>query len=81
MSPADIQRALRWITSPESKFPLALVASLSGLSRMQLYRARDGNGITERVQSLLSPLLSDVLSGRVTAYRVRNEWRVTHTEM
>ena len=71
MLPHEIQRALRLITSEafrrERYFPITALAGMSGLSRETIYQARNGNGITKRVAEALSPLLTDVLEGRIVA--------------
>lgn len=80
LSVYEIQHALRLITSPEFKrqgrFPIAVLAQLSGLSRQVIYRARDGYWITDRVTQVLSPLLKAIVSRELVARRGRWHWSV-----
>jgi hypothetical protein len=78
MTPAEVQRALRSITSPAFQrkryFPVTVIAQMAGLSRETVRLARHGLWLTPRVVEALSPILSDVLAGRLVARR--NAWQV-----
>ena len=82
MTAHEIQRSLRLITSKEFRrkqwFPVTVLAQLCGLSRETIYQARAGNSITARVIETLSPLLRDILAGKMTAKR--EAWQVTVKE-
>jgi hypothetical protein len=71
MTPREVQRALRLITSTEFRrqryFPISVLANMSGLSRECIYQARAGNLLTQRVVELLGPLLNDIIAGRMKA--------------
>lgn len=71
MQAHEVQQALRLITSASWKrtkhFPITVLAGMSGLSRQTIYQARAGKGLTQRVVQLLSPLLSDILDGKLLA--------------
>lgn len=73
LSPAEIQRALRLITSPEFKranhFPITVLAHMCGLHRSSIYNARDGRHLTQRLAETLSPVLEDILAGKLQAQR------------
>jgi len=85
MKPHEIQRALRLITSNEfkrnSRFPITVLAEMAGLSRTSIYRARNGTLLTNRVVTVLGPLLKDILSGCSIAYRGRWLWSVAEGKM
>jgi len=71
MTPAEIQRALRLITSKpqRQRFPITALAQLAGLSRETIYQARAGRGLTQRVVEALAPILASVLDGTLRARR------------
>ena len=73
MTPAEVQRALRLITSPTQRrqryFPASVIAALAGLSRTTLYHARAGNRLTPGVVASLAPILTSVLAGKLQAKR------------
>ena len=80
MTKAEITRALRLITSPAFKrdrgrLPIAVLANLAGLSRLTLYRARDGY-VTDGVAELLSPLLEAILANDTRATRRQQRWMI-----
>lgn len=85
MSPSEVQRALRIITSPAWKrtkrFPITVLANLANLSRETVYQARNGQGLTKRVVNVLSPLLTDIVSGRITAEQTGRTWSVRNAGM
>ena len=70
MTKAEVTRALRLVTSQEfrrqRRFPIATLANLAGLSRMTLYRARDGY-VPDRVADVLSPLLEAIAAAPETS--------------
>lgn len=78
MTPHEVQRALRMITSPTwrrtKRFPITVIANMSGLSRMTLYQARNGNRLTKHVVTVLSPILTDILAGKLKA-----RWKAGYT--
>ena len=77
MTAAEIQRALRLITSKpqRQRFPVTTIAQLAGLSRETIYQARAGRGLTERVVEALAPVLRDVLTGSLQACQERRSGR------
>jgi len=81
MQPHEIQRALRLITSTQFKrdrrFPIAVLARLSGLSRAILYEARAGRYLTPRVIASLTPLLTAIIAGALRVERRERTWRVS----
>ena len=85
MNASDVQRALRLITSPEFKrnnrFPITVLANMSGLSRTAIYFARNGKLMTPRMIAVLSPLLTDILNGTSICFRGRWLWSVKQGEM
>lgn len=85
LSPAEIQRALRLITSPEFKrsnrFPMATIAQMAGVDRTSVYNARGGQLITPRIAAALSPILEAILAGKLRVERVNKHWQVkAHNE-
>lgn len=78
MTPAEVQRALRMVTSNEFRrdryFPVSVIANISGLSRECIYQARAGRLLTPRVVNVLSPILQDILSGKRKAFKPK--WQV-----
>src|SRR5215471_8747278 len=83
MTPHEIQRALRLITSKpqRQRFPIETVAQLAGLSRETVYQARAGNGLTNRVVNALSPILTAIVTGELQAVRGRWLWTVRKQAM
>src|SRR5215471_18474914 len=79
MTPHEIQRALRLITSKpqRQRFPITALAQLAGLSRETVYQARNGNGLTPRVVEVLWPLLRDILDGSLQACQERRSGRTS----
>lgn len=77
MTAHEVQRALRLITSKDFRrqhhFPITVLSQLSGLSRQAIYQARAGNGLTHRVITVLTPLLLDILAGKISAAK---RWQV-----
>lgn len=80
MTPHEIQRALRTITSRsfkrEARFPVAILAQLAGVHRATIYLARDGRMVTDRIAEALSPVLTAILNGQLTAKRGHRTWQV-----
>jgi hypothetical protein len=80
-----IVRFLRLIASSacrgSDRVPLSIIANLTGVSRLTLYRARDGH-VTEETARLLSPLVRAYEAGKLkfrrTSPRSRypNHWEV-----
>lgn len=71
MNASEVQRALRLITSASwkrtNRFPITVLAAMSGLSRQTIYQARNGKGLTHRVVNVLSTPLRDILNGTLQA--------------
>ena len=80
----EIQRALRLITAPDWKrhgrFPIAVIAQLAGVDRTLVYLLRDGQCLTGRVLECLSPVLEDILAGKLKAERRGRRWMVRSVE-
>jgi hypothetical protein len=63
MTPHQITRTLRQITGRQQRrqpnhITIVALSAMTGLSRETIHQARDGNGLTPRVITLLSSALS-----------------------
>jgi hypothetical protein len=77
LSKAEIVRALRRY-SGDRRVPLAVVASLAGLSRQTLYELMRGTSgvMTEATQARLSTAISEIEDGAVRIRRRGQRWEV-----
>ena len=85
LPPHQIVRFLRLIGSPacrgDKRVPLAIIANLAGVSRLTLYRARDGRTSADTAE-ILTPIVRAFEAGKLRFRRTSprsaepNRWEV-----
>jgi hypothetical protein len=78
LPPREIVRALQLYTAPEFKRQrrvlISVLAHMSNLSRMTIYRIRRGYPLTRRTQTVLTRTISSIECQQLEWRRLGNEW-------
>jgi hypothetical protein len=78
LPPHEIVRSLQLYTAPEFKrqrrVPISVLAHMSNLSRMTIYRIRRGYPLTRRTHTVLTRTISFIEHQQMEWRRLGNEW-------
>jgi hypothetical protein len=78
MTREEIVRALRLLMAGELRFTVAALGAMTNLSRETLHTAARNGRASQDLQQVLSPVLRDILSGRLTCTKAgsRHQWTI-----